>query len=201
MSRLGARSSAVFFASVGLLLGGCAVELGGRMGSGGRLGANHVPHFVATSGVAATTVIRPAPGSRNGLHIGGELESRFEAHRGSRWTTGLQLGYARLPDRKLGSVGVEVHGDVGTRARDGVLFPDGDLYAGTSFGLPIWLSPRRQLADVNTDFWLMSRAFELVPLLRGRAHFDHVSGAQPMSVRYDVGLGLTLRTRFVSDLL
>jgi hypothetical protein len=182
-----------------LLLSGCAVELGGRAGFGGR--ASEPVHFVESTGVAASTLIRSAASSRNGVHLGGEVESRFEAQQGSRWTTGLQLGFARAPDRKLGSIGLELHADVGTQARDGVLFRRGSAYTGASLALPIWLFPRRQLADVNTDPWLLSRAFELIPLLRGRAYFDNVSGSQPLTIRYDVGLGLALRTRFVSDLL
>lgn len=202
MRRALAYRSVLLRGSLVLLLAGCAVELGAGAGIGGRAAPNHAPRFAMASGIATNLVWQPSAGRRDGVFLGGELQSRFEADRGSRWNTGLQLGYARLPERRLGAVGVEAHGDLGTRVRDGVLFPNGDAYVGATLAVPIWLFPRRQLADVNTDPWILSRAFELVPQLRGRAHLDGDDGALSSGApRYDLSLGLALRTRFVSDLL
>ena len=66
---------------------------------------------------------------------------------------------------------------MGTRILEGVLFPNGDLYLGSTAALPIWLFPARQPSDVNNDPWILTRAMELVFSVRGRAYFDHSTDA------------------------
>lgn len=185
------------------LLGGCAVELGGRVGLGGPLsGASESRRFVWASGVTGHTVVFPSSGSRNGIYLGSEIESRNEATVGSRWSLGSSIGFARVPQRKLGAVGFELHADAGTRILEGVLFPNGDLYLGSTAALPIWLFPARQLSDVNNDPWILTRAMELVFSVRGRAYFDHTTDAlHELAPRYDATFGFALRTRFVSDFM
>ena len=183
-------------------LAGCAVELGGRVGVGGRVGTGEIPHFVWTSGVAGHTAILPNPGSRNGIYIGAEIESRNEATLGSRWSLGASLGFARVPQHLFGAPGLELHADAGTRILEGVLFPNGDSYLGATAALPIWLFPARQLSDVNNDPWILTRALELVFSVRGRAYFDHTLDlAHDLEPRYDATFGFAIRTRFVSDFM
>ncbi|MFS8065818.1 MAG: hypothetical protein ACMG6S_05530 [Byssovorax sp.] len=185
------------------LLGGRAVELGGRVGLGGPIsGASETRRFVWTSGVAGHIVVFPTTGSRNGIYLGSEVENRNEATIGSRWSMGSSVGFARVPQRKLGAVGFELHADMGTRILEGVLFPNGDLYLGSTAALPIWLFPARQLSDVNNDPWILTRALELVFSVRGRAYFDHTTDAlHELAPRYDATFGFALRTRFVSDFM
>jgi hypothetical protein len=185
------------------LLCGCAAELGGRVGLGGPIsGAPETRRFVWTSGVAGHTVVFPSTGSRNGIYLGSEIENRNEAAVGSRWSLGSSVGFARVPQRKLGAVGFELHADMGTRILEGVLFPNGDLYLGSTAALPIWLFPARQLSDVNNDPWILTRAMELVFSVRGRAYFDHTTDRlHELAPRYDATFGFALRTRFVSDFM
>ncbi len=184
------------------MLAGCAVELGGRGGVGGRRGRGETPHFIWTSGVTGHTVILPNPGSRNGIYLGAEIENRNEATLGSRWSVGTSLGFARVPQRAFGAPGLELHADVGTRILEGVLFPNGDSYLGATAALPIWLFPARQLSDVNNDPWILSRALEIVFSARGRAYFDHtLELGHALAPRYDATFGFAIRTRFVSDFM
>jgi hypothetical protein len=184
------------------LLSGCAAELGARAGVGGRTGAAGDPHFVWTSGATVHTNISPNPGSRNGIYLGAEVESRNEATIGSRWSVGGSLGFARVPERKLLAPGFEFHADMGTRILEGVLFPNGDVYVGATAALPIWLFPARQLSDVNNDPWILTRALEVVFSGRVRGYFDHTLDSTPLlAPRYDLTLGFALRTRFVSDFM
>lgn len=180
---------------VALLSSGCAAQLGGRAGFGGKVGGGEPVHFVESTGVGANMIFQPSSGSRNGVYLGGELENRFETQYGSRWNLGIGAGFGRVAERHQGSTGLELHLDVGTRVEEAVLFRDGNVYLGATASLPIWLYPQRQLADVNADPWVLTRAFELVVQVRERTSFDR------FETRYDVGAGLVLRTRFVSDLL
>lgn len=184
------------------LLAGCAVELGARAGVGGRVGASGDPHFVWASGAATHVEILPNAGSRNGIYLGAEVESRNELTLGSRWSLGGSFGFARVPDQKLGAAGFELHADLGTRILEGVLFPSGDVYVGGTAALPIWLFPSRRLSDVNYDPWILTRALELVFSARYRAYFDHtLDSRQTLEPRHDGTLGFALRTRFVSDFM
>ena len=184
------------------LLSGCAVELGARAGVGGRTGAGQDAHFVWASGAVVQTEIFPNAGSRNGIYLGAEIESRNETTLGSRWSLGGALGFARVPQQKLLAPGFELHADLGTRIFEGVLFPNGDLYVGGTAALPIWLFPARQLSDVNNDPWILTRALELVFSARFRGYFDHGFDETPsLAPRYDATLGFALRTRFVSDFM
>ena len=183
-------------------LAGCAFEFAGRAGVGGRTGHGATHHFVWTSGVTAHTVVLPNPGSRNGIYLGAEVESRNEATLGSRWSLGSSLGFARVPQHFFGARGLELHVDVGTRILEGVLFPNGDSYLGATAALPIWLFPARQLSDVNNDPWILSRALEIVFSGRGRLYFDHpLELGHALAPRYDATLGFAIRTRFVSDFM
>ncbi|MEP7124902.1 MAG: hypothetical protein ABJE95_28495 [Byssovorax sp.] len=184
------------------LLSGCAVELGARAGVGGRTGAAEQAHFVYTSGASLHTEVFPNAGSRNGIYLGAEVESRNETTVGSRWSVGGNLGFARIPQQKLLAPGFELHADLGTRILDGVLFPNGDVYLGATAALPVWLFPARQLSDVNNDPWILTRALELVFSGRARGYFDHTFDTRrTLEPRYDFTLGFALRTRFVSDFM
>jgi hypothetical protein len=176
------------------LLCGCSVEFGGHVGAGSV--AKNPPHFMWASHSSANLNL-------SGVLLGAELEGRSEANIGTRWNTGLQLGYQRAPTaRKLGDLGFEVHADIGTRIDGATLFPNGDFYFGGTGALIIWLSPQREFSNVNTDEWIFSRGLELVPYVRSRFHYDHdrVAGGDPR-LNYDLGVGLAMRVHFVSDFM
>ncbi|HSN97094.1 MAG TPA: hypothetical protein VLS89_02315 [Candidatus Nanopelagicales bacterium] len=183
-----------------LLLSGCSAQLGSGAGFGGALDRAPI-HFTHSNHIAATTIIRPFPGRPGGALLGAELESRHEAHLGTRWTTGLQLGYGELPDQVPGSTAFELRADIGAVIGDGALFPDGAWYAGGTAAYVIWLWPRRELLDVNNDQWPVSNGLELVIYGRERIYFDQPGGGAGVAPRYDTGLGLALRMRLLSDLL
>lgn len=188
------------------LLAGCAAELGAH---GGAAIPVHAPprcsdalcpdlggHWAGH--IAASTMIG---GRRQGLLVGGELEGHADSELGARWTSGFQLGYARAPERRMGAFGFEGHLDFGTPLREAALFPNGDLYAGATLAGVFWLAERRELADVNSAPWILTRVPELVIYARNRYHLDHdrPTGGDVI-VRSDVGIGVALRVQIVSDL-
>jgi hypothetical protein len=183
----------------GLALSGMAVVL---QGCGLDLGAGVArqlsdPHMVGSGHVAASTKLGSPFNSRGPL-IGAELSGRAEQGRGARWTTGLRAGYGHSADPVPGSFGWEAFVDAGTRFGKGGLFPDGDYYLGGTAMGTFWISGRHQGADLNTSSWFFQRALELAPYASLRVHVDHPDGGDG-EARPDLGLGLVLRLRMVSD--
>jgi hypothetical protein len=175
---------------------GCGVDLGG-----GAFRQVNDAHWVGTGHIAASTKIWPGtPFNQRGFLVGTELQGRGEQDVGARWTGGLRVGYGSSSDPVPGSFGWEVHGDFGTPLGAGGLFPRWSSYAGGTAAGTFWLSSRHEAADLNGASWFLKRAIELVPYVRVRAHFDHFDDS-PMKTRTDVGGGLVLRLRVMSDFL
>jgi hypothetical protein len=93
-----------------------------------------------------------------------------------------------------------VFADAGTRFGSGGLFPDGDYYVGGTALGAFWISGRHQGEDLNSSSWFFQRALELAPYANLRLHVDHPDDG-PSKTRPDLGLGLVLRLRMVSDYL
>jgi hypothetical protein len=177
-----------------LTTAGCGVDLGS-----GLFRQVNDAHWVGTGHLAASTKLG-APLNDRGILIGAELQGRAEEGVGARWTGGLRAGYGRSSEPVPGSFGWELFADFGTPLGEGGLFPRWSSYAGATAAGTIWLSRRHEDADLNASSWFLKRAIELVPYLRGRAHFDHFD-ASPMKTRLDVGGGVVLRLRVMNDFL
>jgi hypothetical protein len=191
-------------ALAGALLGGCNAELGARGGASWvspRAPSAAQVHGVWVGRAAVSAVYDPLGKvfNRDGILLGGELEGRGESVAGSRFTTGLSVGYARQPQLRPGALGWEVHADVGSPIRRSTLFADGSFYAGGAGALAIWISKRHQLADVNVGQWWLSDGLELVFLGSTRVHVDSPYAAAARSLRVEATAGAALRLRFMSD--
>jgi hypothetical protein len=136
--------------------------------------------------------------NQDGFLVGGELQGRFESEVGSRFTTGLRLGWGENPEPIFGSFGWEAHADIGTPFGNGGLFPDGSFYTGATVAGAFWISRSHEGADLNNSSWFFKRALELSPFLRFRAHLD---GAKCDGCPLDVTAGAALRLRLVNDFL
>lgn len=190
MSR--ARSSALVALLLALSSTGCSMDLA----SGG--GASTPDGNGLVTGHLAVSTKLPAPINSDGFLAGVELASRSEIGYGTRWTTGIRLGYGKSPGLHPGSIGWELYGDIGARIGKGGLLPNHDFYYGGSFALPISLSEQHEDSDLNGPSWILIRTIELAPLARIRANLDHPDGL-PNTHRIDFQGGLVVRLRFVSD--
>jgi hypothetical protein len=186
------RALALCSIGAGALASGCGIDLGA--GVARQLSD---PHMVGSGHVAASTKLG-SPFNTRGLLVGAELQGRAEQGLGARWTTGLRVGYGQSPSPVPGSFGWEVFADAGTPFGNGGLFPNGDYYlGGTALG-SFWVSGRHQGSDLNRSSWFFQRALELAPYANLRVHVDHIGDA-PGKARPDLGVGLVLRLRMVSD--
>jgi hypothetical protein len=157
----------------------------------------HSARFVATGRLALSTKLG-TPLNDDGLLLGASLESRGEVDLGSRWESGVMLGWGSGPAAIGGRVGFEAYGEFGTPLY-ATLFRRGDLYAGAALSVPIHFGSPRHVVDLNESTWVLTRRFEIVPLLRTRLHRDRtVAGATLW--RTDLSLGVSLRLRMFSDL-
>jgi hypothetical protein len=186
------------FALAPLYTSACAGQIGAAPGVS-TLEAVPAPsnaRFVWSNQATISTVL----GMQRGPHVGIELESRSEYNVGSRWTTGLQLGYAFKPNSRPLSLGLEGYLEGGTRLRNQALFADGDWYGGFTVGLPIWAAQRHQVEEGGPEQWFVVRTAEIVPFVRIRWHFDHsLTDVEPVPMRRDAGAGIAIRLRLVSD--
>lgn len=171
------------------LLPACAADLGGGAGAAVPSG-----NAVGIGRIAASTRLG-TPLNDHGVLVGVSVESRGEANVGSRFSTGVSLGYGNGPPLIGRVVGWEVFGDFGTPLR-GKLFPDGDFYAGATVALPFRLDPARPLREINDATWIVMRRFELVPFVRTRVHVDHDADEV-----VEIAGGASLRLRLLTDLL
>jgi hypothetical protein len=174
-----------------LLLSACGADLGLLGGLEAR-----TAHFVQTGRIAVSTRLGD-PLNEEGVLLGAELESRSEANVGSRWEAGAMAGWGSGPAALGGRLGIEAYAQLGTPLH-ATLFDRGDLYGGATIALPLFLGSARHVEDLNRSTMVMSRRFELVPMLRTRFHRGHNDTAHTCHV--DVTLGLALRLRMVSDL-
>jgi hypothetical protein len=176
------------------LLAGCSAQLGAHVGRSTQHADPVHARGDVTWGSHVAGVIMPEP-----MLVGADLEGRAEGNDGSRWTIGARVGLASQPDRRPGSVGYELHADVGTRVQQSALFADGNFYAGGTVALPIWASRGHEFADLNRAQWFLVRAFEIVPYARTRWYFEHPADNRQM--RQELVLGCAVRLRVVSDFL
>lgn len=174
-------------------LSACGADLGALGGV-----ETHTGHFVGGGRLAVSSKLG-SPLNERGLLVGAALEARGEQDLGSRWNSGLMLGWGDGPAAIDGRLGWELFGEIGTPLH-GTLFRRGDLYTGLSFALPIHFGPARQVVDLNESTWILTRRLELVPLLRTRLHRDHREGKDAFW-RTEISFGVSLRMRAFTDLL
>jgi hypothetical protein len=135
------------------------------------------------------------PLNDHGLLVGASVESRGEANVGSRFSTGVSVGYGDGPPLIGRVVGWEAFADFGTPLR-GKFFPGGAFYSGATFALPIRLDSSRHIREINDNLSIATRRFEIVPFARARVHVEPDAD----EVVEIVG-GASLRFRLFSDLL
>jgi hypothetical protein len=177
------------FLVIAALLPACAADFGG--GAGAALPSGN---SVGIGRLAFSTRLG-TPLNDHGFLVGASVESRGEANVGSRFSTGVSLGYGDGPPLIGKVVGWEVFGDFGTPLR-GKLFPGGALYAGGTFALPIRLDSDRHIREINDSTSIAARRFEIVPFARARVHVEPDADEAVELVG-----GVSLRFRMFSDLL
>jgi len=178
--------------ALSLLASGCSMDLASAGGASTPDGNGLVTGHLAVS----TKLSNPV--NTDGVLVGGELAARSEIGYGTRWTTGLRVGYGQSPALRPGACGWELYADIGARIGNGGLLPNHDFYYGGSFAVPISLSARHEDSDLNGPSWILIRTIELAPLARIRANLDHPDGL-PNTHRVDLQGGVVVRLRFVSD--
>jgi hypothetical protein len=176
-----------------LLLMGCGADLAIGGGPEARTG-----HAVAFGRVAVATKLG-TPTNDHGFMLGMALESRGEQSVGSRWDSGVIVGWGTGPAAIDGRIGREAYGEFGTPLR-GTLWDRGAFYTGAVLAMPIHFGSPRQVIDLNQSTWILRQRFELVPLLRVRFHVDPPVGPHA-NLRTDLALGVAFRLRAFSDLL
>lgn len=176
-----------------LWVAGCSADLGPLAG----LQTLHShKNFVASGRLTAATRIASATPEQGWL-VGLAIESRSEAHVGSRWEAGLMFGYGSGPAAIGGRCGWELYGELGTPLRS-TLFAQGDIYTGLTVGVPLFFGVARRIADLNRSASVVSWRTEFVPTLRTRLHYD----AKPTvtdPATLDVAFGVMLRFHGFSD--
>jgi hypothetical protein len=173
-------------------LTGCAADLG--TGAGVETQSAHAIGF----GRAAVSMRVGSPLNEHGLLVGATVESRAEASEGSRWTGGVMLGGGFGPSALGGSpLGFNGYFEAGTPLR-AVLLKNWEHYLGLGFEVPIRLSTRRNIQDLNDSSWILLRRFEVVPFARMRLHHDYPQGGD-LDARFDVSGGVSFRMRIFTD--
>lgn len=170
---------------------GCGTDLG--LGAGAKHG-----HAVALGRLAVATKLN-LPLNDRGVLIGTNLESRSEENVGSRWSTGIMLGYGDGPSQFVGRRwGYEIYAEAGVPLRTTYRGFD-DAYVGVGGSLPLSLTGSRAVTDLNRSTWLLKRSIELVPFGHARGYFgdDESNGWN----RMEYAGGLAFRFRVMSDIL
>lgn len=194
-ARSNASRSLMAAAALGLLSTGCAAQL--DTGGGVTVPEKRDVHAMWT-GTASAHVHLLGPG--HNWRVGMEVAQRSEYEYGSTWTSGMQLGYIYNPDPGRG-VGGSVYADFGSTLRDSGMFNDGELYAGASGELILWLFGERDAADINASPWLLVRKPEVVIFGRSRVYRGYDEAADEYTIDQDYTGGLGLRMRLLSDFL
>jgi hypothetical protein len=177
------------------LTAACGAELGGGAGVvASKTGAGDAMGF---GRVAASTKLG-TPINDHGVLVGTTLENRMEQNTGSRWTAGIILGYGAGPSAIEGTFGWEAYAELGTPIRE-TIFRRLDHYSGIAFAVPIRLGSPRRVTDLNTSTWVLTRRFEIVPLVRARFNVDHPDNEDAV-LRVDLAAGVTFRLRIFTDL-
>lgn len=180
--------------ALGLFSAGCGADF--ALGAG----ANTTGRAVGFGRVAMSTKFG-SPLNEGGLMLGLAVESRGEEDIGSRWSTGLMLGFGKGPAIIDGRVGYEVYAEAGTTIKSTLVEHLRDVYFGAAAGVPIALSSRRNVASLNDSTRLMGRSVELVPMARVRVrHDDRTPAEAGRAWLVDIAGGFALRLRIFSDL-
>lgn len=175
--------------AVALVLTGCAADLG--LGAGAKAG-----NAVAFGRVAGLTRFG-TPMNERGFLIGAALESRGEEDVGSRWSTGVMVGYGFGPPKFDGQVGLDVFGEAGIPLR-GEYHDLYDSYLGFGADVPFILWPGRNVIDLNQSTFILKRRIELVPFGRARAY---VQNGVEFGDAVEWSAGFAFRFRLMTDLL
>jgi hypothetical protein len=174
-----------------LALLGCGADLG--LGAGAKDG-----HAVALGRLAVATKLN-LPLNDRGVLLGTNLESRSEQNVGSRWSTGIMLGYGDGPSQFVGRWwGYEVYAEAGVPLRTTYRGFD-DAYVGLGGTFPLSLTSSRAVTDLNRSTWLMKRSIELVPFWHARGYFG--KDESDFRNRMEYAGGLAFRFRVMSDIL
>lgn len=172
---------------------GCGADLGGGGGVEARSG-----NAVGYGRLAASTKLG-TPLSDRGFLVGASLESRAEQTVGARYDTGVMLGWGSGPAAIGGHWGFETYGEIGTPVQSG-FFRNGNFFTGATVATPYHFGAPRHVMDLNDGTWIATSRLELVPMLRGRVHFDFSNGGD-LDTKVDLTAGVALRLRIFSDLL
>ena len=170
-------------------LPGCAVDFGG--GAGAKAG-----NAVGFGRLAGSTRVG-TPMNEKGLLVGMNLESRAEEDVGSRWSTGVMVGYGYGPPSFEGLVGYEAFAEFGVPLRLRYSGLD-DAYAGVGVAVPINLTAKRELIDLNQSSWILKPRIEIVPFTRFRGYFG--KDEPNFGERLEYSFGLAFRFRIMTDL-
>ena len=157
-----------------MLVGGCVVQGGARLGRAFSTAAVDHDH-VAYAGL--------------------ELEGRAEQRGGSQFTTGLQLGLAT--GTETSRFQLILHGDLGIpiawASRDG-------FYTGATLQMPVMLEEPLPITDRNRSLRILGGSILLTPFVRYRYYDLDVEG--PERERFhDLGAGMAIGIRYGTDLL
>jgi hypothetical protein len=176
------------FAALALL--GCGADLG--LGMGAKDG-----HAVALGRLAVGTRVS-LPMNERGVLVGANLESRSEEDVGSRWSTGVMVGYGNGPSQFVGRWwGYEIFGEAGIPLRTTYRGFD-DAYLGAGVTLPISCARGRAVTDLNRSTWLLKRSIEVVPFGHTRMYFGGRESNHWQRMEY--AGGLAFRFRLMSDI-
>jgi hypothetical protein len=176
-------------ALLAMALGGCGVDLAG--GAGAKAG-----NVVGFGRLAASTRFG-TPLNEKGILLGMNLESRAEQDVGSRWSSGVMLGYGYGPPSFDGWWGCEGYAEFGVPLRLSYSGFD-DAYAGLGLALPFNVSANRELIDLNQSSWILKPRIEIVPFGRARGYFGQ--DEPNFSQRVEISGGLAFRFRVMTDL-
>ena len=138
------------------------------------------------------------PLNEQGPFVGVNLESRSEAHIGSRWSTGFMVGYGAGPSAFVGHVGYEVYAEGGVRLHSTYRGLD-DAYVGIAAALPFSTAVDRSVIDLNRSTWLLKRRLEFAPFVHVRGYFGE--DERNFGSRLEFAGGLACRLRVMSDIL
>ena len=171
-----------------LLVGGCVVQGGARLGRAFSTAAVDHDHVAWAGTVGGALALGPA-------YAGLELEGRAEQRGGSQFTTGLQLGLAT--GTETSRFQLILHGDLGIpiawASRDG-------FYTGATLQMPVMLEEPLPITDRNRSLRILGGSILLTPFVRYRYYDLDVEG--PERERFhDLGAGMAIGIRYGTDLL
>lgn len=180
-----------------LMLDACAVQ-------SGIAGGVHIEHGGPDQGTWSghlAAMKTPEPG-QSGLLAGVDLQGSVGVDEGTRWLSGVRLGYGWAPPSTAESMGYELHLDLGTEMTHAGLLEGYNGYVGGTLATVVWMGSTRATTDLNGEQWVMKPMPELVIFGRGRASQTiHCDNADPECLRITFEVGIALRMALLSELL